>query len=264
MAPTGTTKKPAPAQAPEPQEPPEPTYHNVDETGEEIEAKLQIGNIEHLVKIGVKAPSDKSLTPEGCTAWTNLGFDGLVVNLTSHRATEMDALNGLLSAVISAQIMYGLIPLDRNGNAIPPMRQAPPLKNSGTGNQHGPVKKAGAGPTKNTGTGQPAQEGGLKFEPNVEHKVQISSMEIAPIPAGVGMKFFAPGHKYADVWCSWSPEKALEFLNAGTGYTWTAEDLTKAAKFNVSFVVVFHYSTKLNSQKNQYKDIDRFEPAGEV
>lgn len=264
--PAGTTTKPAaakPAAAkPAAGQAPEPEYVDIDESGQDKPAVLHIGSIEVLLRTPVTAPDDSTIIPnDGCIAWTNLAIDGLVVNLTSHRTTETAALDGLLAAVKFAQIQYGFVPVDRNGNPFPAARVSTPGKQAtGQAKAAQPSRPAGqpaAQASKPATTSQPAAE-----DTTIEHTIVCVKMEVAPVPGkGVGMKFYAAGHNYADIWCTWAEDKALEWLNAGTGYEWDAATLAAVASFTVKFKVIFMYSDKRNSKSNQYKDIVRFEPA---
>ena len=84
--------------------------------------------------------------------------------------------------------------------------------------------------------------------------IQAVKMEVVPAADGKAeLKFYATGHRYPDLTSKQSIDRLLQLL-APTG-AWTAEHLSMAQTFDVSFAVAWEPSEKLNTRGEPYKNI---------
>lgn len=95
--------------------------------------------------------------------------------------------------------------------------------------------------------------------PRERQSTAVVKMKVTPLEGGkVSVDFFAAGHQYADVYDRLDPKQLLAML-APTG-AWTLEHLAAVATYQVSFVVEWEFSERINSKGNPYKNILAIRP----
>jgi hypothetical protein len=287
--PKGTTPTPAapaapitggPATPPEPTAPPsepgtmEPTYHNIDDAGKEVSFEIKFGRLADIfdpTRVLLPAPDNTLVEGDFCIAWTDIGMEGLPsLSITSHRKTEIAAIDALMYALRYAYEVYGLAPIAR-GQTGRPNNQTQSAAPAAGAKQAGPQKpgssnaapqRSGVAPAAPAAPTQPAAPGNEQFDPNVTHEYKIVMIEIKPQSDGkIAVDFFGPGHNYPDIYAKWTPEQALGYLNQ-SGWVFSAEHFARVAKYtDLDFVVKWVYSEKRNSKGNQYKNITSITPS---
>lgn len=84
--------------------------------------------------------------------------------------------------------------------------------------------------------------------------LRIVKMTVTPRTDGkVDLKFFEAGHQYPDIYTAKTPIEAVTMLKT-TG-AWTPGHFAAAGEFQVSMVVDYKNSEKLNKNGKPYKDI---------
>lgn len=135
-----------------------------------------------------------------------------------------------------------------------PENKQPAPKPNGNGNPAAPVTPPPTGkpaPTASAASSTPATTAWQKC-----HAVK---MKVTPLEDGkVSVDFFAAGHQYPDVYDRMKPEQLLAML-APTG-AWTLEHLNHVASYQVSYVVEWEFSERVNSKGNPYKNILAIRP----
>lgn len=268
-APQATAKPAAQVTPPEPEAPPiEPEYVDVDEqTGDVDLAAIKIGALKSLLQ---RTDLDQRVTAgdaatqgQGCTAWVDLGCEGIpMINITERRSTGIAAIDALMATIQYANLKYGLVPVDRSSRI--PETTAGRSKNGPAMAQSKPSArepKYPDGPQKPTNHNQaPAAVPGSEYDPEVVHTFPCTKLEVVPKPGGkANLNFYGDGRKYADLWCTWDIPAILKSLPA-TGYEWTEEHFRVAEAYGVPFRVQWRYSEKVNDKGKPYKNIIGFLP----
>lgn len=113
------------------------------------------------------------------------------------------------------------------------------------------------------GTPTPADTRGASQPASTNPQIVIvSRMEVTPRADGkVDAKFFAVGHEYPDIYTTREPAIMASMLKSGTGGEWTPEHFKVASAYDVSFVIEWQPSEKLNRNGKPYKNIVGIRPA---
>lgn len=92
--------------------------------------------------------------------------------------------------------------------------------------------------------------------------LHISKMEITPRSDGrVDVKFYAPDHKYPDIYTTNDKAVIAAQLAKATGANWKPEHFRAAQAFNLNLVIGYTLSDKLNKNGKPYKNIQSIKAA---